>query len=894
MQLQPGTRLGAYRILTPLGAGGMGEVYRARQDGLERDVAVKLLPARLQNDVAALQRFEREAKLLAGLSHPNVLAIHDFARAATNGAGETAFAVTELLDGQSLRARLDEGALPVRKALDWAAQAARGLAAAHEKGVVHRDLKPDNLFVTGDGLVKILDFGLARQSWGGFDPRSAGSEGTATLSRLTEPGTIMGTVGYMSPEQVRGREADARSDIFSLGAVIYELLSGRRAFQRDTAAETLTAILKEDPPELSRTRPALPAGLERIVAHCLEKRPEERFQSARDLAFDLQSFADAASGASSPRAGLRLDTALRRRVGRGLVALALLASAFAVGRGTAPPASRGAGPERFTAVTDAPGAESRPSLSPDGTRVAFVREEQGRHDIHVQRVGGRNSQNLTADSAEDDWAPAFSPDGQRIAFRSERAGGGIFVMGATGESVRRVTDFGYDPAWTPDGRGLIVAGEGVLDPRGRSGAPSALFQVDAESGRARRLFAGDAVQPDVSPHGWRVAYWGVPSGTGQRDLWTLALEGQAQAQPVRVTDDAALDWSPAWSHDGRALYFASDRGGTMNLWRVPLDERSGRVLGAPEAVTTPAAWAGYLSLSRDGRRLAYVGAHTASRLLRASFDPQSGALIGALEEVLELSREFWMPDISADGREVVFGSAGPREDLYLVGADGQGFRQLTDDDARDRGARFSPDGQRLAFYSTRDGSYAAWVVGRDGSGLRRVSADGVTVVGPGVWSSDGTRLALPGDPAGLVTFARDGSSRYEALPALPSGAAFAPLHWSADELVGVGTARSEPKRYRGDFAWSPVTRAFRQLGGPRRAEDDDSHWLQSLGPRRALFARRGALLQVDPSNGVEREIVPPRAGGAQVPAEWRLSRDGRHGVLLERPRDADIWVAELH
>src|SRR6266496_2865999 len=292
MTLSAGTRLGPYEILSPLGAGGMGEVYRARDSKLKRDVAVKVLPKSLAADADALARFEREALAVAALSHPNILAIFDF------GTHEgTAYAVTELLEGETLRGKLDAGPIPQKQAVDYALQIARGLSAAHEKAVVHRDLKPENLFVTQDGHLKILDFGLAKR----VEAVSTEEQTSApTVSGHTEPGTVMGTVGYMSPEQVRGRSADHRSDIFSFGAVLYEMLTGRRAFRGDTAVETMNAILKEEPRELVGSASAVSPALERVVRHCLEKSPEERFQSARDIAFAL---GEASSGsAASPAA----------------------------------------------------------------------------------------------------------------------------------------------------------------------------------------------------------------------------------------------------------------------------------------------------------------------------------------------------------------------------------------------------------------------------------------------------------------------------------------------------------------------------------------------------------------------------------------------------------------
>ncbi|HET7292771.1 MAG TPA: protein kinase, partial [Vicinamibacteria bacterium] len=418
MGLTAGQRLGPYAVIAPLGAGGMGEVYRARDTRLERDVALKVLPDEVTSDAERRARFEREAKAVAALSHPNILALYDVGEHAG-----TAFAVMELLEGETLRARLSRGALPARKAGEIGAQLARGLAAAHERGIVHRDLKPENVFITTDGLVKVLDFGLARHQMPAEDVSQS-----PTRARETDPGTVLGTVGYMSPEQVKGSAADARSDIFSFGAVLYEMLTGQRAFKRETAAETMTAILKEDPPEFLSASGALPGGLDRIVRHCLEKQPGERFQSARDLAFDLEAaFGSAVSGPASRTAAGASAPRLRWLAG---AALALLAVAFFAGLrvGRSTPSASLATP-LFTQVTDLPGLERHPSLSPDGRSLVYVSDARGNDDVYLLRIGGRKPINLTEDSDDDDGAPAFSPDGSQIAFRSERKGGGIFVMG---------------------------------------------------------------------------------------------------------------------------------------------------------------------------------------------------------------------------------------------------------------------------------------------------------------------------------------------------------------------------------------------------------------------------------------------------------------------------------
>jgi serine/threonine protein kinase len=290
MNLAPGTRIGPYEIASLLGAGGMGEVYRARDPRLRRDVALKILPASLAADEERLRRFEVEAQAASALSHPNIIAIHDVGR--HDG---TPYVVSELLEGETLRERLESGPLAPRRAVEVAGQIAQGLAAAHERGIVHRDLKPENVIVTRDGHVKILDFGLAK-----LLQAVPGADESRTFTRDTDPGKVLGTVGYMSPEQVRGQAVDLRSDIFSLGAVLYEMISGRRAFKGDSAVETLNAILKDEPPQIADSGRLLPPGLERVVRHCLEKRPEDRFQSARDLAFDLQSVSVASGSDAVP------------------------------------------------------------------------------------------------------------------------------------------------------------------------------------------------------------------------------------------------------------------------------------------------------------------------------------------------------------------------------------------------------------------------------------------------------------------------------------------------------------------------------------------------------------------------------------------------------------------
>src|ERR1700676_839805 len=330
MVLAPHTKLGPYEIVSSLGAGGMGEVYRARDQSLDREVAIKVLPKELASDPDRLRRFEQEARAAAALNHPNILAVYGF----SSTEDHAPYLIAELLQGQTLRERLQQGEIAVRKTVEFALQTARGLAAAHARGIVHRDLKPENLFLTRDGVVKILDFGLAKLT----GPVATGPQGSVATVSVTEPGVVLGTVGYMSPEQVRGLALDYRTDIFSLGAILYEMLSGRRAFQGTTAADTMSAILKEEPAELSSTGRNLPPALGRIVHRCLEKDPVERFQSAHDLAFNLELVSRDESGSG---AAMALPAGKSRRsLIAALVALVVIGAAGAgfLARGLRPQA----------------------------------------------------------------------------------------------------------------------------------------------------------------------------------------------------------------------------------------------------------------------------------------------------------------------------------------------------------------------------------------------------------------------------------------------------------------------------------------------------------------------------------------------------------------------------
>jgi len=874
----------------------MGEVFRARDTRLARDVAVKVLPSRLAADEDALARFEREAKAVAALSHPNILSIFDFG--STDG---IAYAVTELLEGEPLRERLKTGALPARKAAECAIQVAHGLAAAHDKGIVHRDLKPENLFVTRDGRVKILDFGLARQDAGG--PAGSNS-GSPTEAHHTEPGAVLGTVGYMSPEQVRGQTVDHRSDIFSLGAVLFEMATGTPAFERDTAAETMTAILREDPleapepsgPAASRSARLAP-GLERTLRHCLEKSPDERFQSARDLAYDLEALSGSTrSGAVAPASAAPRHVRLSPLVA-GVAAVALLGLGYAAGRGLRAGAVAVAPPPAasFTQLTFQTGALSYPSVSPEGQSFVFVRRDGGDLDIHLQRVGGANAINLTADSPADDTEPAFSPDGSQIAFRSSRDGGGLFLMGATGESVRRLTDAGNNPAWSPDGREIVFSTEalGAFWPYGRAGWGE-LWVLSVATGEKRRISpqGQDAVQPSWSPHGDRVAFWGLRPG-GQRDLWTIARTGDATSL-VSLTEDPDLDWNPAWSPDGRFLYFSSDRGGTLGVWRIPLDEASGRATGPAEALPVPFPTACYLSFTRDGRRLLFAGAFGTDSIERYELDPARALTVGPPRTVFASSLRLFYVASSADGQRLAFTSGGRREDLYSLASDGTGLRQLTNDAAKDRGPSFLPDGKRLLLYSTRSGQYEAWTMNLDGSGAAQATRTASDEIVSPVLSPDGSQLAVMlarGSASALARFDPTQPTVPEGLPAPDGGGVFEYPAWSRDGRQLAGTLR-RPSGRTTLATYSLASKSYRVFDV---IGETPALWVG--GDRTVLFLRAGRVHALDLASGREHEVLAAGGTGLESRVEplytFALSGDERSLFAVTWRDQADIWQVTL-
>ena len=886
MAITKGTTVGPYEILAQIGAGGMGQVWRARDQRIGRDVAIKVMP-----DVAVgeeqVRRFEQEARAAGAINHPGLVTIYDVGRT-----GGFPYIVMELLEGETLRDVIGDmvtSPVPVRKAIDYAIQAASALAVAHDKGIIHRDLKPENIFITSEGRVKILDFGLAKLA-----QDASVSDRGKTSRHFTSTGMVVGTPGYMSPEQVRAKPLDHRTDIFSLGSVLYEMLGGRRAFDRDSAVETMTAILNEEPPPLPEIAPHVFPSLDAIVRHCMEKNPRERFQSAHDLAFQMRVLPELQNSATDKYRQLPAEPEPKKKkrllYAAGIAALSLLAvmgGGFALlhGRGHTPPQPLAT----FKQLTFNDGLTALPALSPDGMQLAYVSGRSGNLDIYVQRVDGRVATNITADSPADDSEPAFSPDGSQIAFRSERDGGGIFVMGVTGESVRRLTQFGHNPSWSPDGARIAVSTQPVgLQPQVHP-HDGELWIIDAKSGAARPVLrAGsgqnDALQPSWSPHGKRIAFWGVRRGS-QRDIWTIDPDS---AQPaltvVSVTSDAALDWNPVWSPDGNTLYFGSDRGGTLNLWRIAIDEETGQPLGQPEPVTLPTTVGGNFTFSQQGD-MAYGTASRAYRLIAVPFDEKSGTA-GTPRPLFGGSQEIFDFEASPDGRSMAFTTGGGQEDLFIASADGARLSQLMNDPARDRGVTWSPNGKVLYFYSDRGGHYNLWSIHTDGSELTPITNDDMLkrnglggIYTPSV-SPDGSTLAAVTDrSAALIHLDRPLPQRFEPLP-FPASQ----MKWSSDGKRIIASIRN------GGFGmYSLQTGRFEKL----LDHGIFPHWL-SDGRRILFFQKEGlGILDVETHHVSNTAIPIPGVAWDDDTVRHNLSSDRSTIYVCQILEQGDIWIAHF-
>jgi eukaryotic-like serine/threonine-protein kinase len=718
-----GQRLGTYQLVEPLGAGGMGEVWRAFDPGLRRHVAIKILPPQYSQDPDRLRRFEQEAQAAGMLNHPNVLTVY-----AIGQQDGCPYLVTELLEGMTLRQKLSAGALPSGTALEYADQMVQGLAAAHDKGIVHRDLKPENVFITNDERVKILDFGLAKLA-------PSGSEHEALTQTAT--GVTMGTPAYMAPEQVRGHTVDHRADLFAVGALLYEMLAGRRPFVGDTSAETMTAILKQDPPAIA----GIPVQVEQVVRHCLEKKPAARYQSAPDLAFQLRLLRHASSEAAPVR--------LRTRHGQLVMTIAglilLVAAATLAWWITRPlPSARTPTLRRLTADS---GLTTDPAFSHDGQLVAYAsdRAGAGNLDIWRQQLATGEAVPLTTDAA-DESEPAFSPDGSRIAFRSEREGGGIYVISSYGGQPRLIAKDGRRPRFSPDGTRIAywVSGQTVwylgqvfIVPV-TGGAPER-FQPEFASARypvwstdgSKVLFLG-ARDPKELP--FDASDWWVAPSNGGAAVQTGAID-ILRRQGIRDRIRPITSIAPA-AWNGDHVFFSGWSSESTNLWRLVVPQRTGKAQGSAQKLTSGTAIETKPWVTPAGH-VVFASLNDALNIWSLPITANTGRVTGDAQQVTSSAFDA-RTSVSADGKKLVFISTRlGNPDVWLKDLDSGQETAITATPAHEQEPEITADGTRI-FYSVLEGSRGVLYQIATAGGVPERICDDCGL--PWDWSPDGRRI----------------------------------------------------------------------------------------------------------------------------------------------------------
>jgi Tol biopolymer transport system component len=816
--MQPGTRLGPYEILGPLGHGGMGEVYRARDTRLARDVAIKILPERMAADPAAASRFEQETRAVAALSHPNILAIHDVGR----DAGVT-YAVTELLDGETLRDKLTSR-LSVRKAVDYAMQIAQGLAAAHAKGIVHRDVKPENVFVTTDGHVKILDFGLAK-----IDTPAGGD--LTTMARIpTDAGTVLGTTGYLSPEQAQARPVDARSDIFSFGAVLYEMVAGARAFRGDSAIDTLHAIVHDAPAPVDAADANVPRELQFLLAKCLSKDPDERYQSTRDLVVDLKNVArllDSSPRLTSveppkPSSAARRPRALLLAGVAAMLVVAAVAAGLYWSRSSGPASDTAAGMKVTIEPVTSLGTVIDAVLSPDGKYVAYTVSENARQGLFIRQLATASTLTLVPPSPVGFWGTTFTPDGSSlyyVTYSADQPDRALYSVPALGGTPRKLlTGLDSFPAFSPDAR-RIAYFRGSYPSEGTS----SLLVADADGANVRVLatrrqpeffvpifFTAPAWSPDgqtilcpmvrrgttavgtivavrasdgkdvpFPKYEWPTvgqAIW-APDGSGviaiggdasttsrPNQLWWLSPTTTVRR---RMTSDLLDYRRVSVSADGRSLV-AVGAEGTSSIWTVPLEGG-----GEPQRVSTG---------RYDG--IAGLASAPGSHILYRSVQSGTGSIwmmddTGANTRQLTTQGVTSYPSVLQGGAALVFAREG--SGLWTIGMDGQNAKAIPNTDTATWPIP-TPDGQWLFYILRTSGSAKLWKTRLDGTGLPQQVLNGE--VDRMAISPDGKQLAIyyqeqPATPFVLAVIPIEGTHPTETFPVAPSSA-YAVVRWTAD------------------------------------------------------------------------------------------------------------------
>lgn len=885
-ELSPGEMLAQYRIEAKLGEGGMGAVYRAYDTRLRRQVAVKVLLPDSFSDPEHKPRLLGEARAASALNHPNIVTIHEIG--AERGQN---FIAMEYVEGRPLSKVIPSKGLPVAKALDYAVQIADALAQAHAAGVVHRDLKPANVMVTGAGRVKLLDFGLARRV-----RLPEGETGT-----LSVQGEIAGTPAYMSPEQAEGKKTDERTDVFAFGAVLYEMLSGRRAFQGDTTLAVLGAVLKEEPKPLT----GVPRELARIVELCLKKDPAHRLQHIDDvkILFETVCVTEAAATTRKPR---------RRPILAGLaslLAVVVVAGSLRLWMNRHPGAE--VTPE-VTRLTSDPGLTFQPAISADGKMLAYSSDRggQGNLDIWVQHMGGGDPIQITTDSA-DDSKPSFSPDGSQIAFRSERDGGGVYVIAALGGEARLIAPGGRDPRFSQDGS-QIAYWVGWSGQRFTALGNSAIYVVPSRGGPPRRLQKDflAASAPIWSPDGRHILFGGCWKNRADADWWVTPAEGGTAIGTGardflrrRKTHVAYQDPPGAWT--GSHLIFSLGYGDTSNLWQIPISTKNWEVSGEPQRLTFGTAMNIQPSVSSSGE-VTFANLNVNLNLWSLAIDPLRGKVTGTLQRLTRQAGSHRHPTVSPDGKKVSFTASG-RSGAQLRIKDLATGKEvpLTGIPPQPYYSTFASDSSRVAFTGFEDGKTGLYIVPAGGGVAERICEGDVNAP---AWSSDGSKVVYD-------TQAK--RRRQVVLLELATGKTLEILkHADCDVLqpqfcpgdrwisfarvTQPGRTRVTVAPFRGAAAipeseWIPVTDGAGFDSRPRWSPDGNLlYFVSDRDGYRCIWAQRlepGTKRPVGAAFNVRHFHAPGLALGDIPSLGWGVARDKIVFNMIERT--GNIWTFKL-